>query len=1088
MPKQPVSINFSQGLNTKQDPWQLPLGQFLRLENSVFDKGGQLKKRNGYGKISNLPNNLYSYLTTFNNNLTAIGPTIAAYNESAEVWVPKGVITPLSLNTLPIIRNNLNQSQCDTAIAVDGLVCTVYTEVNNAVSTYKYVIANAVTGQNIVAPTVIPVSSGVVTGSPRVFLLGSYFVIVFTNVISGTSHLQYISIATFNPTIVTANHDIAASYVSNPSLSWDGAVLSGSLYIAYNTTSGGQSVKVTSLSIGQAATGASPATATTFASSIGNLISVCVDSTLNFAAVYISMYDSSGKLGYVAAVNANLGVIFSPTLTFQPYMSAQIVNVTSAASNGLCTLVWETAGSYGYDSSIPTNFLNTGNISISGSLLTSFESIRSVGLASKAFIINEQVYVLAAYQSPFQSTYFLVNISQSVSAAPVIAAKLAYENGGGYLTAGLPSISVNGTIAQFAYLYKDLIEALTTTNNSQQSVTGGIYSQTGINLASLNFSPAIDTSEVGNNLHISGGFLGMYDGYLPVEHNFFLWPDSVELTASAAAVTPTGTVTSGSNVITAVSSMTGVGIGALITGTAIPVNQVITAITSNTITFGPLTATGSHTAETITVTGQLSAQSYFYQAVYEWSDNQGNVHRSAGSIPVSVTTTGSTSTVAVNIPMLRVTMKTTNPVKIVIYRYSAGQPIYHQIISITAPLLNNPIFDYITFFDPMSDAMIQGNSTIYTNGGVIEDVNAPSSSIMTLFDTRLWLVDAEDPNLLWFSKQVIEATPVEMSDLLTLYVAPNTGTTSTTGPITGLAPMDDKLVIFKADAIYYINGSGPDNTGANNQYSQPIFVSSAVGCSDQSSIVLMNDGLMFQSDKGIWLLNRGLAVSYIGAAVDDFNSSAVNSSNNIPKTNQVRQTLSTGQTLMFDYYYQQWGTFKNVPAISSTIYQGEHTYINQYGSVYQETPGAYLDGPNPTLMGFSTGWINIAALQGFERFYYFYLVGRYLSPHKLQIKIAFDYNDSAYQSVVITPHNFSASVPSPFGEQPAPFGSPVDLEQWKIYPRLQKCQSFQISVDELYDPSLGAIAGPGLTLSGINMLVSVKSGSRPIRAANTAGK
>ena len=133
----------------------------------------------------------------------------------------------------------------------------------------------------------------------------------------------------------------------------------------------------------------------------------------------------------------------------------------------------------------------------------------------------------------------------------------------------------------------------------------------------------------------------MYDGYLPVEHNFFLWPDSVEVTTNASAVTPTGTVTSGSNIITALSSMVGVGLGASVTGTGIPSNQVITGITSSTITFGPLTATGSHTAETITITGNVNvAQQYYHQVIYQWTDNQGNTHMLAGSIPVKIITTG----------------------------------------------------------------------------------------------------------------------------------------------------------------------------------------------------------------------------------------------------------------------------------------------------------------------------------------------------------------------------------------------------------------------------------------------------------------
>lgn len=1086
MPKQPVAINFSQGLDTKTDPWQLPLGRFLRLQNSVFDTGGLLKKRNGYGALTPLPDTSYSYLTTYNENLTALGPRIAAYNSSSRDWIVKGSVEPMRVSTLPLVRNSVNQTQCDSVASASGKICTVYIETVNSVSTYKYVIADAETGQNIVAPTAIPVASGAVSGSPRVFLLGNFFVVVFTNTITATAHLQYISISVLNPTMVTTNQDIASNYIPASTVAWDGVVFNNNLYVAYNTTAGGQSVKVTYLTMTNVALAQTPAAPRTFALSIATMMSLCADDTVSTPLIYISFYDSAGSTGYTAAVDAGLNVILAPT---QIIAAGTILNLATAAQDGVCTVFEEVSNNYSYDSTIPTHHVQGRTITSAGALGTAYVVIRSVGLASKAFIVNSKIYFLSAFQSPFQPSYFLINGSTSTAAAPVIVGKLAYENGGGYLTLGLPGVSIDGTEMSVPYLFKDLIEALTVTNNTQQTTSGGIYSQTGINLGRFDFtSSGISTTEIGQNLHLSGGFLGMYDGYLPVEHNFFLWPDSLKVATNPSAVTPTGTVTTGSNIITAVSAMTGVGIGSLVTGTSIPANQVVTGFTSDTITFGPLVSTGNHTAETITVTGNIStAQQYYYQAIYEWSDNHGNIHRSAGSIPVTVTTTGTTSTNTINIPTLRLTMKVANPVKIVLYRWSAAQQVYHQVTSLTAPLLNSTTVDSVVIYDPLSDASIQGNSIIYTNGGVVENVNAPATNIMTLFDTRLWLVDAEDQNLLWYSKQVIEAVPVEMSDVLTLFVAPNTGTTATTGPATALAPMDDKLIIFKGNAIYYLNGAGPDNTGANNQYSQPTFVTSTVGCIDTASVVLMNDGLEFKSNKGTWLLNRGLQVSYIGAAVEAFNAAAVNSANNIPQTNQVRQTLDSGLTLMYDYYYQQWGTFKGAPAVSSCIYQNLHTYINNLGRSYKETPGVYLDDSSPVLMGFTTGWINVAALQGFERLYYFYLVGKYLSPHKLQIQVAYNYVDTTVQSLIINPTNFSASAASPFGDQPSPFGSETNLEQWKVHARQQKCQSFKISVDEIYDPSFGVAAGAGLTLSGINMMVSVKRATRPLKAANTVG-
>jgi hypothetical protein len=93
--KQPININFAQGMNTKVDPWQIPVGQFDSLENSVFDVGGQLKKRNGYGNLPDLPNTTYRYLTTLNDNLTAVGYDIAALDPGAKDWTIRGNIQPL---------------------------------------------------------------------------------------------------------------------------------------------------------------------------------------------------------------------------------------------------------------------------------------------------------------------------------------------------------------------------------------------------------------------------------------------------------------------------------------------------------------------------------------------------------------------------------------------------------------------------------------------------------------------------------------------------------------------------------------------------------------------------------------------------------------------------------------------------------------------------------------------------------------------------------------------------------------------------------------------------------------------------------
>jgi hypothetical protein len=153
--------------------------------------------------------------------------------------------------------------------------------------------------------------------------------------------------------------------------------------------------------------------------------------------------------------------------------------------------------------------------------------------------------------------------------------------------------------------------------------------------------------------------------------------------------------------------------------------------------------------------GSMSHRLYYYQVVYAWTDAQGNIHRSAPSIPSSFNlTTG--SAILLQIPTLRETYKTgNNPVRIEIYRWSTAQPVYYSIYGASTTVLNDPTVDAIALTDQFSDAQIIGNHILYTTGGVLENIAAPATNIMTLYQSSLFAVDAEDPNLLWFSKQII---------------------------------------------------------------------------------------------------------------------------------------------------------------------------------------------------------------------------------------------------------------------------------------------------------------------------------------------
>jgi hypothetical protein len=858
------------------------------------------------------------------------------------------------------------------------------------------------TGQNVIAPATVPAVTGVCDKACRVFAVGGYFIIVMPVNMTGSYQLQAFAIG-INSLAIRPTFTVSTSYAPGLSIAVDGAVTGGFLYLGWNgaSTSGIRMTDCDSNLVFRAVENPDPA-------HLADYLSVCIDESGSAPIVWVVYNDNAATSGYTFAVSSTLASQLAPT----QWSSVDVLNVTATAQDNSCEIVYELDAPYSYNST-PNHIISGRSVTLAGSVGAITVRARGVGIASKAFLYNDTAYLLAAYESDYQPSYFLI---QSNGA---ILAKLAYSNGTGYVDS-LPQPAVVGSEVFIGYELKTRIQAV----NKEQGVanTAGVYAQTGLNLASFNFtSENLTVAEIGNVLNISGGFLWSYDGYEAVEQGFFLWPDNLKVT----------TATSG---------------------------------------------------------GLITAQQYYYQAVYEWQDNQGNLYRSAPSLPMGIVTTGAVSTNTIDVPTLRLTYKTANPVKIVLYRWSAAQQNYYQVTSITSPTLNNPSVDSVAITDILADSAILGNSLIYTTGGVVENIQAPACEGLALFDSRLWLINSEDKSQLWFSKQVIPATPVETSDLLTYNVTPVVGANNPAGPNRVLYPMDDKLIVSRDNSMVYINGEGPDNLGLNSQYSQPIFITATVGSANPSSFVLAPNGLLFESNKGIWLLGRNLSTQYIGAPVEGITEAAtVLSAISVPATNQLRFTMSDGQVVMYDYYYDQWGTFEGIPAISSTIYEGRHTYINRFGQVAQEREGVYLDNSNPVLMKFTTGWFNLMGLQGYQRFYQMYMLGEFYTPFKLNVQFGFDYNPPT-QSVQVLPDNYSPA----WGGDPSwgassPWGGPTNTFEARVFPTLQKCESFQVIVDEVYDNSYGVLAGAGFTLSGLNLVVGAKKKYRTSTAARSFG-
>ncbi len=552
--------------------------------------------------------------------------------------------------------------------------------------------------------------------------------------------------------------------------------------------------------------------------------------------------------------------------------------------------------------------------------------------------------------------------------------------------------------------------------------SGTVYTQTGVTAETLNFN-SVNTfykAQIAQTLQLTGGVLSTYDGVNVVETGFNVYPEEVTNTNS----------TTGGNL------------------------------------------------------GNSSvATQYQYSVCYEWTDNQGQINRSFPSIPDANSTVNfasgvTTGSVTLTIPTLRLTKKP--GVVITIYRTQGNGSIFYQLtnIGINNVLTNSTTVDSVTYTDQASDASIAGNPILYTTGNVVGNDAPPAPLVIAQYINRLMLVPSENPLQIYYSEEAVPGTPLQFSDLFTLNID------ARGGPITALQQMDTYLLIFKFDRVFYISGEGPDNTGAQNDFGNAQLITTDSGCINANSLVTTPVGVMYQSDKGIYLMNRNLTVEYIGAPVESYNSQTITAAQLIPTTNQVRFTLNDGTTcLVYDYYVKQWSIFTNHNANDAVIFEELFTFVQPTGAVWQETPGVFNDNGNFIQLNVVTSWLSVAQLQGFQRCYRALFLGQYVSPHQLLVSVGYDFNPNTTQQTYINPGTlFSITdygADSPYGSG-TPYGGAYPLYEFRVDMERQKCTAIQFGIQDIQSSNFGE----GLALSGFNLTVGVKKGTNKLQQPN----
>lgn len=1038
-----VPLNFAGGLDRLTDPKQSPPTSFLQLENTLFDRPGAANKRHGYDRlgrgIAGTTDRIESGLglAQRQGEMLLFDPTSAySYVESSDQWVDKGNVSSAVVSVQDIDTNATeNDYDINGATHPDGTQCYVWTR-DTATGTEVYLsVVDSGSGQLVRTSTPIYTNGW----RPRVVVYGNSFLIYLVDRLEATIQVARLytgaPLATLNFTQLTGNAANANALENSNTdyQAYDVVVADSptggqrSIYLVFNnrTAAGG-----TTLWWFDASGFTSWAGAVEVTGNEGRRVAVLYDAFRDGPA--IAFYDGT-TLKY-RLYSARLATLRS----FGTIATGVSVSVLTgiSMSETFVDLRWYYRSAWNASPiyvSRTTDMIATISVMMgvlfSNGSTTTTELARGVRLASKPWVYGGRPYIASVYLAGsgavLQPTYFVLDGTTGRIVGRLLPGVGSFpSNGASFGSAAtyvLPEVTPVGS-SGFRFAAGRVLGLGGGVNAVAAAINGSV--PFGLSSATLDFADASNsyrTAEAAGSLHLSGGLLQMYDGIGWVEHGFNVYPEG------------------------------------------------------DTISGG------------LQVTGLSAGTDFTYQyvGVYEWTDNNGNLHRSAPSVPTTVQSSAAISAgndASVLFPMLRLTQKTTAngraPVMLAVYRTENNGTVFYRL-PYTTSNINDPTQTSVTITDDTEDDDLISGVQLYAppdGSGEVENVASPPPLALASHRNRLWVVDSTNRLSIAYSKTISPGVPVEFGANFVVNVSPSGG------DITSIASMDDKLIVFKANSIYAVTGDGPAANGTGDDLSTSM-VTTDCGCINQRSIGMTPDGLMFQSAKGIKLLTRALAVVDIGAPVTDLATAACTSAVQLADKDQLRLTFDDKTALSFDYFVGQWSQFTSVDAADSIIWNGQHTYLRSDGLVMRQNPDSFRDAGSFIRMKIRTAWLSFAGLQGYQRVYRVLLLGTYKAPHKLWVDVAYDFDPTIRQTLEVTPTPATTyGSGSPYGSDSV-YGGTFAPYQWRINLTRQKCQSIQLTIRD----SQASGSGESCTLSGMTAVVGVIPGSNRMPATQSVG-
>jgi hypothetical protein len=1033
-----AELPLTGGVDQHTDARKVPTAMLVRGENARIAKSGRYEKR--YGLTPPLFNTSipasppgigfttpYTLGQRKDELLVACAPWLFAYSSAKGVGVYRDKLSEYTVKEHAIAQFNGSNWQADMAISSDGkLACYIwvgnYSIVGGSTTTIFATIEDVTTGTTLIGP--VTLDSGANMDTPRALFVGTRFVLLW--------------------------HDLAG-HIRGSNL--DTSVSVGSW--AFSAPANLRSDLETSIGAFDACNNGANFTLVYMSTNAppNDLSFVTFSST--FSVVTSSLNNGMGSSSTATAfsiilIGSNLWIAYTVgAADFKTFWITRVAS-TLAANTGPTLAGVETAAAFMVDIADcgTGNALVSWGQFLSGTPVTKRQVVSTgatVGpqhldnlrlMQSRALLRGGKVVQLVATSQPnlvtgdvLEGTIELVEIpcaldtsSNQSTDRPLCtwSPRTAPDGGGRFGGHGSNLVvDVNGKLRTVA-------PRATITNAGQDGVLNpGDQRLIWWDLAFSTDQSARQSAELGGLTYFTGGVPSVYDGQYVSEASFIQYPHAKAATSGAA---------------------------------------------------GGLTA----------------GQQYQWAIVYKHTDAAGNVHRSSPFIvSLSAAAMAGKTTATLTISFLTLTTRqdvyqNKQSVVIEIYRTTAAGSTFFRLTaandlasgvtaSSTGTLRNNPASNTLTYTDGAADGVLSGQPTLPDQDGTLDSVCPPSCSLVCAHRGRVYYAGTPDGKTIWASQKALPFLAPGFNEGLTLYVDDG-------ADISAIASLDDKLVVFKNDRIFIFTGDGPDPTGNNSDWSDPIRVTSPVGAISPY-IVVTPLGLVFQSRVGLALLTRSLEVQpFWGARVEDelVTFPVVQYMLLHPTLPEIRigvsdasGTSGLGEELRYDYRADAWLTARfsddavyGPMSMTALNFNGvPYIAFGSSGNLYLEDPTTWKDATiyAPTTLEFAPVG---NGTQGYQAFRSAIFVGDRYTDHDLKVEFAYDEGAYGNPAPLSDTKTIVAATSAAFTA-----GYQFEISP----PSANKCERFKVRLSDTFNA--GTIGtGRGFSLSSIAFDVEPKNG------------